>query len=225
MDLQPPGPVSDPLGTEPLNGMTDPGWAGRLARVDGHVPLGLAATAEVLLKQLAGPGRLIAGEIERGDLLAVDEQRIELARAGFGPEGTRHDPDHSGGESVVTLGRSHATENGLDDGRRIESVRARHEERAETQLEPLESLGSGVLDRFGGYALAGLQVEDGLGRVVVAAKIGHEVGDRSIQLNQAPRFLLVAAGQLGDRRRPQGTLEMTVQIDHTVKIAGVACGL
>jgi hypothetical protein len=34
-------------------------------------------------------------------------------------------------------------------------------------------------------------------------------------LNQGARFLLVPAGQLCDRGRPQGTFEMTVQIDHT----------
>jgi hypothetical protein len=133
------------------------------------MPTRRPGAAEVLLEELSGPCRLVTGEVQRNDLSTVGQQRVELARAGLGPKGARHDPDERRRESALAFRRPHAACDGLDDGGRIQSVRTGHEQRAETQLESLEPLGGGILHRLSGHALARGEIDQRLDRAVVAA--------------------------------------------------------
>ena len=63
--------VPDPLRAEAFHGVTHAGRASCLPGMHGDMPPGLLTTAKVLLEQLTRPGRLIAGEIQPGELIPM----------------------------------------------------------------------------------------------------------------------------------------------------------
>ncbi len=116
----------------------------------------------MLAEQGRGKGEFVARQVDRHQVIAVRQQRIQFAVAGFGVVGAAHDADDLRADPGIAFRRHDAVGHGLDHAFRMQSVGFGHEPGAEPQLDVVDALPLCVLHVLVGHAPAGIQiVQDG----------------------------------------------------------------
>ena len=146
--------VTDARGSELFDRGDDALCAGSFTGMDGHLPTGPAPLLEMLDEKLRRPVALVAGKIERGDLVFVVEQCAQLAPRADRTVGAGENTDEVGFDSGGCFAFARTLDDRGRDTRRIEIVRVGHESRTEAQFDVTDSLAMRILHVFPGHAAA-----------------------------------------------------------------------
>jgi hypothetical protein len=152
------GAVANSFGAKEFDRIPDTLRSAGFARVNGDPPAGVAALGKMFDKKRRGEIRFVTGQIERDEMLAIREKRIEFLHGYVGAVSPAENSD----QVHAQPGRRHPFRDPLHDAfnhfTRVECMRLGHEPRTKPQLEIINSLPFRVLDIFPGDPAAGIAV-------------------------------------------------------------------
>ncbi len=138
--------MADAGGPKQIDGIADTLRAGGFPGVDGDLESGFSDAFEMFNKEGRRESGFVPRQIDRDEAVAKGEQGFELAETHGGAERPAEDAGKCGGDSELANAGVHSIGDGFDNGGRIETMSARHEHRAEAELDMVETFAGGALD-------------------------------------------------------------------------------
>ena len=192
-----------------------------LAGVDGDLEAGVERAPKVLAKAPRREALLVARQVDRDQVVAVGQQRVQFVVAGLRVVGAAEDADHLRAHAGVALGRADAVGDRLDHPFRRQAVRLGHEPGAEAQFDVVEPLVARVLDVLVGDAAAGVEVGQDRRQPAEAADEVHQAGraalDHDVRAQGGDlvgrQLDAVAQRQFHHRLQPDRAVEVAMQVD------------
>ncbi len=150
-------PMTDALRAQLADGLPDTFRSGRFASVDGNMPASVAGLIKMVEEQRAREAQLITGQIQRGDALAVGEQRRQLFLTGRFTEGAAQNADQAGVDLKIAAAFTYARDHRLYYAVDRKLMGHRHIAGREAQLNVVQAIARGVFDVLVCHATAGFQ--------------------------------------------------------------------
>ena len=201
--------MTDTLGTEFANRLPDALRACGFTGVNGDMPARVTSTVEVVQEQAAGEAQFVARQIQRGDMVAMRQQAVQLRHARLFTEGAAQNADKTSVNAVVTAALTHAVNHGFHHAGYRQVVGHRHIARRETQFHIMQAVARGIFHIFIRHAAAGFQRAEHLYAPV-------EFGEKAHQIRFIFGYLHVRA-QRFQRIGGQGEIKLAAQVENSLR--------
>jgi hypothetical protein len=215
------GAVADAFGAEQFNGVPNALRTAGFTGVNGDPPAGIAGLGKMFDEQRRGEIRFVTGQIERDEMLAMREERVEFLMGNLGSVRPAQNSD----QVHTQAGCLHPFRDSLHDAfdyfSWIQAMRLGHEPRTKPQLQVIDSFLFRVLHIFPRDPAAGLAICQHPRQPEHLADERHQARLRFRHLDMRPQFFhrrsrqldSVLSPEVENRFQAEAAIEMAVQVD------------